>query len=90
MKTLRVLYEGRVQGVGFRYYTRREAQRLAMTGWVRNLADGRVEAVLQGSEEQLSAMLRWLKTGSPLATVDSIVQETCPMDRTLISFEIVL
>ncbi len=48
-----VLYSGRVQGVGFRYTTQRVAARFAVTGWVRNLADGRVELVVEGEPAEL-------------------------------------
>ena len=53
----RVLYSGRVQGVGFRYTAHRIAQGLAVTGFVRNLADGRVELVAEGSPPELDRLL---------------------------------
>ena len=52
----RWLVRGRVQGVGFRYFTQREAAALELTGWVRNLADGRVEVFGQGSPGALDAL----------------------------------
>lgn len=88
MKTIHVIITGDVQGVGFRYYTRKEAVRLGLVGWVKNRVDGRVEALLQGDDEQLKAMLNWLKSGSPMARVDSIDQKLQPEDRNLISFDI--
>ena len=69
MLTLHACVEGRVQGVFFRDSTRREAQNLGLTGWVRNMPDGTVETVLQGEEKNLNRMKEWLKEGSP----DSIV-----------------
>ena len=88
MKTIHVIVTGNVQGVGFRHYTRLEAKRLGLAGWVRNLADVRVEALLRGNDTQLNAMLSWLKTGSPLASVDSIAEEMAEEDHSLISFDI--
>jgi acylphosphatase len=52
--TRRYIVKGRVQGVGFRYFVEREATRLALTGWVRNLDDGSVETLAQGTAAQLS------------------------------------
>jgi acylphosphatase len=62
---------GRVQGVNFRYYTQRKAQQWRLTGWVRNLWDGRVEAVFEGSEEAVHKAVSWCHVGPPLAEVDS-------------------
>lgn len=60
---------GRVQGVGFRYATRTEAHRYALTGWVRNLDSGAVEAVLEGPLDAVEAMVRWCQDGPPGAYV---------------------
>jgi acylphosphatase len=60
---VRVLVEGRVQGVGFRYGAYREAGRLAVSGWARNLPDGRVEAVYEGPRQAVEEMLSWTKRG---------------------------
>jgi acylphosphatase len=64
--------QGRVQGVGYRYATVRHAQRLGVTGWVRNSADGAVELIAEGSEQQLHALLEWCRHGPPSAHVDGI------------------
>jgi len=69
---VRVLIEGRVQGVSMRYYTQRKANEVGVSGFVRNLSDGRVEAVFEGASEEVEAMLEWCKTGAPHARVDSI------------------
>ncbi|MBD8057787.1 acylphosphatase [Cellulomonas sp. JH27-2] len=66
----RVIVHGTVQGVGFRWATRREARRLGVTGWVRNVDDGSVEAVVGG--EGADAMLAWLRHGPPGSQVTSI------------------
>ncbi len=70
-----VLVSGRVQGVNFRWYTQRKAQELGLTGWVRNLWDGRVEAVFEGPDEAVRKMVSWCRAGSPLAQVDNIQAE---------------
>jgi acylphosphatase len=67
-----VFVEGRVQGVSFRYYTRQEAARIGVTGWVRNLPDGRVEAAYEGPRGQVEEMLAWTRGGPILARVEAI------------------
>ncbi|WP_133859991.1 MULTISPECIES: acylphosphatase [Pseudomonas] len=69
------LISGRVQGVYYRESTRQEAQRLGVTGWVRNLADGRVECHLEGSVEALAQLERWLWQGPAAARVTGVVLE---------------
>ncbi|MEU4692231.1 acylphosphatase [Actinoplanes sp. NPDC023714] len=68
----RVLVSGRVQGVFYRDTCRREAAALGVAGWVRNLPDGRVEAVFEGTEETVARMLAWTRTGPPQATVTAV------------------
>ncbi|MCL7745138.1 acylphosphatase [Guyparkeria hydrothermalis] len=70
MRRVHVLISGRVQGVFFRDFTRREAIDHGLTGWVRNLADGRVEAVLEGPHSEVEAVLERLRQGPPRAQVD--------------------
>lgn len=60
---VKLIVRGQVQGVGFRYFTKRTAQALALTGWVRNCADGSVEAVLEGTEASVNAALEDLRRG---------------------------
>ena len=60
-----VLLAGQVQGVGFRYATADEAERLGLTGWVRNLDNGQVEAVFEGEAAAVDAMLEWCQAGPP-------------------------
>jgi acylphosphatase len=71
-KTIHAIIEGRVQGVYFRDYTRREAERLGLGGWVRNLRDGSVEALIAGESDKVDQMLAWLHRGSPLAIVTGV------------------
>jgi acylphosphatase len=61
-----------VQGVGFRFFARREAERAGVAGWVRNLPDGRVEAVGDGTPDQLSRFEAALRRGPGAATVTSL------------------
>ena len=69
---LHTVVHGRVQGVNFRYYTTRTAQRLGLTGWVANRWDGTVETVAEGSREALSELLAFLHQGSPSAFVQRV------------------
>jgi acylphosphatase len=69
MKAFRVLIDGEVQGVGFRYAALREARSLGLTGWVRNLQDGAVEVWAEGQAGDLEEFGEWLKTGPSEAWV---------------------
>ena len=74
MKPRHVFIVGRVQGVGFRDWLLREARAHHLQGWVRNRADGRVEAVLAGEEPAVEAVLLLCRRGPPLAQVTEIVE----------------
>jgi acylphosphatase len=67
-----VVISGRVQGVGFRFFAVREAQRRGLAGWVRNLGEERVEVVAEGPERQLADFLAALREGPPLAWVAGV------------------
>ena len=67
-----VFVSGRVQGVYYRASTRDAAREVGVDGWVKNLDDGRVEAVFEGSEESVEEMIEWCRTGSRAATVENI------------------
>lgn len=69
------IVSGHVQGVFYRASTQAQALRLGLTGWVRNLADGRVELVACGTEQQLKLLHIWLWQGPPHAQVNEIVCE---------------
>jgi acylphosphatase len=71
-KRYHILISGRVQGVFFRANTLKTARSLGLTGWVRNLPDGRVETVFEGEQENAEAMLAWCRTGTPPASVDHV------------------
>ncbi len=67
--TKHLVVHGRVQGVNFRESMRMEAQRLGVTGWVRNRHDGTVEAVVHGWPDDVNAILDWARSGPPAARV---------------------
>ena len=72
-----LVISGRVQGVGFRYSMSEEAERLGVTGWVRNRRDGTVEAVVDGATDAVDAMLAWAHRGPRGASVTDVqVTET--------------
>ncbi|MCD6403287.1 MAG: acylphosphatase [Candidatus Aenigmarchaeota archaeon] len=74
MKKVRIhaYVSGKVQGVFFRYYTREFATKVGVTGWVRNLPDGRVEVVAEGNEDAVQKLIRFLHKGSPLSKVEKV------------------
>ena len=72
MKTTHIIVTGRVQGVGFRYFTVRCANDLSLCGWVRNLPDGSVETVIQGQDEKIEEMIGLLKQGPGAANVSGM------------------
>ena len=72
MECRHLLVHGRVQGVGFRASLAWEAQNMGVTGWVRNRRDGTVEAMIQGSDEAVAAMIAWTRRGPSGARVDRV------------------
>ena len=74
-KRAHVLVEGRVQGVFFRACTREEALKRTLTGWVKNLYDGRVEAVFEGEEKDVQSMIDWCHRGPSHAVVTGVSVE---------------
>ncbi len=72
MKRIHVIIAGNVQGVFYRASMQREAKALGVTGWVRNLPDGRVEAIIEGNDSQLSALTEWCRQGPSRAIVEKV------------------
>ena len=87
MLTRRLVITGRVQGVGYRDALRAEALRLGVRGWVRNVRDGTVEALVQGEPEAVEALARWAAQGPPLARVAEVLAEDVPSAARLEGFE---
>lgn len=75
MTARHVLISGRVQGVGYRDWMRREATRLGVSGWVRNRGDGSVEAMVDGAEDAVEELLRACRRGPRAAVVTEVVEE---------------
>ena len=83
----RYLVEGEVQGVGYRYFAVARARQVGVCGWVRNLPDGRVEAVAEGTAAALAEFEGWLKRGPTVAVVTNVhVLETSDEAEVLTSF----
>ena len=88
-RRLHIVVEGLVQGVGFRHGVYMEARRGGLTGWVRNLDDGRVEATFEGESALLESMLAWCAEGSGIARVSRVLHEWSDgSDAEFDSFEI--
>jgi acylphosphatase len=83
--TRRLQIRGQVQGVWYRESMRLEAERLGVTGWVRNRGDGSVEAVVQGNPAAVEAITRWARRGPEQARVEAV--EASPADGQFASFE---
>ena len=75
LKQLRMMVSGRVQGVGFRFTARDEAQGLGLKGWVRNCPSGEVEIVAEGREDVLRVLAAWAHLGPPAAHVSRVHED---------------
>ena len=87
MTAVRVVIAGRVQGVGYRAWVKREAESRNLSGWVRNRSDGSVEAVFSGDAMTVAAMVEACGTGPRLAVVSDVKQETS-LDLPLAGFSV--
>ena len=86
--TYHITISGQVQGVAFRHYTKSYADRIHVSGWVRNRPDGSVETVISGSRQQVDDMIAWLHTGSPFSVVTDVSVSETQQDVRSGSFEI--
>lgn len=85
---VRLVVHGSVQGVGFRYAACEAARECSITGWVRNLPDGSVEIVAQGSADAIARISAWARRGPRYAAVDRVESETLPGTSELHAFEL--
>lgn len=83
MKAYKVKIEGDVQGVGYRYSATGVAQKLGLSGWVKNDLDGGVLAVIQGDEESCNQFIEWAHEGPPMAEVEKVEVEEIEIDENL-------
>ncbi len=89
LRAVRCLVEGRVQGVAFRAFARDKARALGLVGFVRNLPDGRVEAVAAGSDEGIAEFRRWLREdGSPYGRVSRVECGPAELPGSLADFDV--
>ena len=79
---------GHVQGVGFRYFTWKQALKIGVTGFVRNLADGSVEVIAAGSESQIDALDAWLQHGPRTAIVNNVFSENYLGEKEFTAFQV--
>lgn len=75
MKRVHVFISGKVQGVFFRAYTKEKAAELGIAGWVKNLPDGRVEAVFEGKPDQVDQLVAWCRQGPPAGRVEKVEEK---------------
>lgn len=80
-KQIHCIIKGDVQGIGYRYFVVREASRLNINGWVKNLYNGDVEVVAEGDEEKIERLLKEFRSGHPYARVDDIYIEWYPPEN---------
>ncbi len=86
---LHAIVDGTVQGVGFRAFVQETADRLQLTGWVRNLYDGRVEVLAEGPRSTLEALLEKLRTGPRMAYVSEVQKEWSAASGEFSAFRVV-
>jgi len=87
MKAYMIKVIGDVQGVNFRYFTKKEAEKLGLSGWVKNEHDGSVSVFVQGNHEGCQKFIEWAREGSPMSAVENIKYEIVEPDLKLEGFE---
>lgn len=85
---LNVIVSGIVQGVNYRRFTQMQARQLGVCGWVRNLADGRVEGCFEGEATAVAALVEWCRSGPPSGRVDDLTMQTEPYTGEFTDFTI--
>ncbi len=86
--TVNLKISGKVQGVFFRRSAKDEADKLDLVGWIRNNADGSVEALAVGPKDKLEKFVEWCKHGPPLAQIESVTVDRSDVDQDFDSFDI--
>jgi acylphosphatase len=88
IRSLQCTISGKVQGVFFRAWTHDQAENLGVKGWVRNIADGRVEVLAQGDEDKVEELKKRLRQGSPMSRVESVDCKWLDYDKEHTEFQI--
>lgn len=88
MKAVLIKVLGDVQGVSYRYWTKKEATSLEILGWTKNEADGSVAIFAQGEDGQIGKLIEWAKEGSPMSTVEKVEVEDAELDLSIRGFEV--
>lgn len=88
VKSLHCVISGKVQGVNFRADTQSYASSFGITGWVRNISDGKVEVLAQGDTEKFDELKKFLLRGSPLSRIEKVECEQIDYDKAYSTFEI--
>jgi acylphosphatase len=89
MKQFHILIRGDVQGTGFRSWMKREAENLSIAGWVKNREDGTVEAIVQGEEGSVKKIVELCRKGPDISWVERVDITEQPVNKGLITFEVV-
>lgn len=88
MKTIKCVISGKVQGVGFRYSTKKKANSLGISGYAKNLPNSTVEIIAQGKDDDIDRLMFWLKKEGPkFARIRNILCEEVELEERLVSFE---
>lgn len=88
IKSYLIRVHGDVQGVSYRYFAKKEAKQLGLTGWAKNEHDGTVSVFIQGDPERTQQFVDWAKTGSPMATVENVTVEPAEAEELYKDFEV--
>ena len=87
-RALQIWVAGKVQGVYFRVSAAKQARKLGLSGWVKNLSDSRVELFAQGDDADLDELIAWCKKGPVLAKVSGVTQKLAEIDYEIVDFEV--
>jgi acylphosphatase len=88
MQQVHIFIKGEVQGVGFRQFVVKNGRKLGLTGWVRNLSDGRVEGLFQGEKKQIETLLSLCRKGPFLSVVESVSEDWTDVTEQIVEFTV--